>query len=193
VSVLCEIAIDAIERALTGGVRSAPVLDSVPPLLREPAATFVTLERGERLLGCIGTLDARMPLAVDVAEHALAAAFDDPRLPPLTLADFPEMSVKVSVLSRSEPIDIASFGELRDAIRPGVDGLTVEMGSAYRATLLPSVWEKVRGVDDFLAALWVKAGLAPRSWPPSIRVSCYTTVEECDPGPRPHPSSRRLL
>jgi AmmeMemoRadiSam system protein A len=193
VSVLCDIALDAIEVALTEGVRRAPPLDDVPLRLREPAATFVTLERGERLLGCIGTLEARKPLALDVAEHALAAAFDDPRVPPLILRDFPEMSVKVSVLSPSEPISASSFAELRDTVRPGVDGLTAEVGDAYRATLLPSVWEKVRHVDEFLDALWAKAGLAPRTWPPSICVTRYTTVEECDPGPRPCPPSRRLL
>ena len=189
---LCDIALDAIEVALTDGVRRAPKLDGLPPELRAPAATFVTLERGDRLLGCIGTLDAHQPLAIDVAEHALAAAFDDPRVPPLSREDFPEMSVKVSVLSPSEPLHVSSFDELRATVRAGVDGLTVEVGM-YRATLLPSVWSKVRHTDEFLDALWAKAGLRPRVWPPSIRVARYTTVEECDPGPRTAPFARHVL
>ncbi len=182
---LCAIAVDAIARALTDREDRRPVLDGLDPELCEPGATFVTLERNDRLLGCVGTLRAHQPLAIDVAEHALAAAFDDPRLPPVTPADFPEMSVKVSVLSPSTPVDACSFDELRIRVRPGVDGLTVETGETYRATLLPSVWTKVRDRDDFLAALWSKAGLPSRAWPAGIRVSSYTTVEECDPGPRP--------
>jgi AmmeMemoRadiSam system protein A len=183
VSELCDIAIAAITTALFDEMRCVPRADELTGRLAAPAATFVTLERDGRLLGCVGTLDAHQPLAIDVAEHALAAAFDDPRVPPVTRDDLPEMSVKVSVLSPLAPIPARSFGELRTAVRPGVDGITVELGHR-RATLLPSVWEKVPEVDEFLDALWLKAGLRPRTWPPGISVSRYTTTEECDPGPR---------
>jgi AmmeMemoRadiSam system protein A len=184
VSELCDIAIAAINTALVDGVRCLPRADELTGRLGEPAATFVTLEREGRLLGCVGTLDAHQPLGVDVAEHALAAAFDDPRVPPVTIDDLPVMSVKVSVLSPPSLIAARSFGELRAAVRPGVDGITVEVDRRHRATLLPSVWEKVPDVEEFLDALWLKAGLRPRTWPRGIEVSRYTTTEECDPGPR---------
>jgi AmmeMemoRadiSam system protein A len=182
---LCDIALEAIAGALADRERRVPTLAGLHPALRELGATFVTLERDGRLLGCVGTLQAHQPVAIDVAEHALAAAFDDPRVPAVTRADFPEMSVKVSVLSASARVPASSFEELRALVRPGIDGLTVETGAASRATLLPSVWQKVRGRDDFLDALWSKAGLRARAWPEGIRVFRYTTVEECDPGPRP--------
>jgi AmmeMemoRadiSam system protein A len=182
---LCDIALDAIALALNGGERRPTMLTGLDPALCELAATFVTLERNDRLLGCVGTLRAHQPLAIDVAEHALAAAFDDPRVPAVTRADFPEMSVKVSVLSRSTPVDASSFAELRTRVRPAVDGLTVETGETYGATLLPSMWTKLRDCDEFLAALWSKAGLRARAWPAGVRVFRYTTVEECDSGPRP--------
>jgi len=182
---LCDIALEAIANALADRERRIPTLDGLHPALLELAATFVTLERDDRLLGCVGTLHARQPVAMDVAEHALAAAFDDPRVRVVTRADFPEMSVKVSVLSSSTRVPACSFEELRACLRPGIDGLTVETSAAPRATFLPSVWPKVRGRDEFLDALWHKAGLGARAWPADIRVSRYTTVEECDPGPRP--------
>lgn len=185
---LCSIALDAIATALTTGTRRVPPLDACPDDLRAPGATFVTLEDGNRLLGCVGTLDAVQPLGVDVAEHALAAAFDDPRMPALTRADYPVMSVKVSVLSPLEPVGACDYDELRAALRPGIDGISVALGFSKnfgaRATLLPSVWPKVRDVDEFLEALWDKAGMAPRAWPSHLLVSRYTTVETCDPGPR---------
>jgi AMMECR1 domain-containing protein len=69
-------------------------------------------------------------------------------------------------------------------VRPGLDGLLVEAG-AYRATLLPSVWEKVPEPDRFLDVLWHKAGLRPRDWMPGTKVRRYTTEELADAGPRP--------
>ena len=154
------------------------------PALREPGATFVTLERGEQLLGCIGTLEPVRPLALDVAHNALAAAFGDPRLPPLRPDDYPAMSIKVSVLSRPEPLAVAGYEDVKRVVRPHVDGLLLEAGTA-RSTLLPSVWPKIRDVDEFLEVLWRKAGLRPGEWRPGTRVSCYATDEFADLGPRP--------
>jgi len=181
--VLCDIAVATIARALHDGARTVPSLDGLPESLLEPGVTFVTLEREGRLLGCVGGLEVRQPLARDVAEHALAAAFDDPRLPAITIDDFQAMSVKVSVLSASTPIAARSFAELRDALRPGIDGLTITTGNR-RATFLPSVWEKVRSPEEFLDALWLKAGLRPRIWPHGLRAERYTAAEHCQAGPR---------
>jgi hypothetical protein len=180
---LCTIAVDVIGATLRDGVRRKPSLERLHPTLTDVGASFVTLERDGCLLGCVGTLEARRPLAVDVAEHALAAAFDDPRVPPITAVDFVAMSVKVSVLSTSHPIDAETFGELRARVRPGADGVTID-AHPRRATLLPSVWEKVHDVDEFLGALWLKAGLRPGTWPAGARVSRYTTTEFIDSGPR---------
>ena len=49
--------------------------------LTTPAATFVTLKQTGELRGCIGSLERRRPLGVDVRENAIAAAFRDPRFP----------------------------------------------------------------------------------------------------------------
>jgi len=154
-----------------------------PGALRRSAATFVTLEQDERLLGCIGALEPIRPLVVDVAHNAAAAAFADPRMPPLTRDEYAAMSVKVSVLSAMEPVEASSFEELSLAVAAGEDGLVVSSGSR-RATLLPSVWPKVAGVDEFVRILWAKAGLRPGEWTDCTRVRRYSTVEFCDPGPR---------
>jgi AmmeMemoRadiSam system protein A len=180
---LCDIAITAIHRTLLDGARTTPRLDALPAPLTAPGVSFVTLERDGRLLGCVGGLEVRRPLAHDVAEHAIAAAFDDPRLPAISVDDFEVMSVKVSVLSQSTPIAARLFAELRDALKPGVDGLIITAGNR-RATFLPSVWEKVPAPDEFLDALWLKAGLRPRTWPQGLRAERYTATEHADPGPR---------
>jgi AmmeMemoRadiSam system protein A len=182
--VLLDVATDVIGDAVTRRDPRVPDPSDFDAPLQEPRASFVTLERGDQLLGCIGTLVAAEPLVVDVARHALAAAFADPRLPPVTRDDFAEMSVKVSVLTTPEPVPAASFDELVAAVRPGVDGLLVE-ARRHRATLLPSVWDHVADTDQFLGVLWQKAGLARGAWPAGVAVSAYTTEEFGDPGPRP--------
>ena len=155
--------------------------------LDQAAATFVTLERGEALLGCIGTLEATESLAASVARNACKAAFADPRLPSVTTRDFEVMAIKVSVLSRLTPVRARSWRDVARGLRAGTDGVLVESGR-HRATLLPSVWPKVDDPAQFLDLLWHKAGLRSRDWLPGTRVSKYTTEEFVDPGPRQLPS-----
>jgi uncharacterized protein len=191
--VLLDVAARAVHDSLLSGRGELPDEQAFEPALREPGATFVTLERGSELLGCIGTLEPVRGLALDVAHNALAAAFADPRLPPVTRDDYAQMSIKVSVLSRPEPLAVTSYEELLAMVRPGVDGLLLEAGP-HRSTLLPSVWPKIRSVEEFLDVLWRKAGLRKGAWPPGTRVSRYTTEEFGDPGPRaplPAPSRDR--
>src|SRR5262245_37585164 len=74
-------------RALEYGVRrkELPAVDEtgLSSPLRENGASFVTLTIHGELRGCIGTLEARQPLVQDVCEHAVAAALEDPRFPPV--------------------------------------------------------------------------------------------------------------
>lgn len=175
-------ATDTIGRALTDGTRVLPEVGD-DPALAQPAATFVTLERDEALLGCIGSLQATEALVTNVGRNAWNAAFADPRLPSVTGAEFAVMTVKVSVLSPLTPMRARSWRDVHRSVRPGVDGLLVEAG-AHRATLLPSVWARLPDPDQFLDVLWHKAGLRPRDWLPGTRVRRYLTEELTDSGPR---------
>lgn len=179
---LLRTAADTIRHGLLTGERVVVGAGEDPALAR-PAATFVTLERGEALLGCIGTLEAREALVTNVSRNAWSAAFADPRLPSVTADDYERMAIKISLLSGLRPVRARSWGDVRRAVRPGRDGVLVEAG-AHRATLLPSVWEKLPDPDEFLDVLWHKAGLVPRDWLPGTRVRRYTTEEITDPGPR---------
>ncbi len=152
--------------------------------LDAPGASFVTLRDGDRLLGCIGSLEPRRALLADVVDNALGAAFRDPRLPPLTAAEFARMRVHISVLTPAVPLPATSLEDLRARLRPGTDGLVVSSGR-HRATFLPSVWEQLPDPDEFLAHLWRKAGLRPDAWPAGIMIERYATFEFGDDGPRP--------
>src|SRR3954464_484971 len=127
--------------------------------LRQAGATFVTLTKEGRLRGCIGSLEARRPLAADVAENAVAAAFRDPRFPPLTAEEWPSVRVEVSLLSSPKPMRFADEADLLAQIRQGEDGIILE-GDGRRATFLPQVWESIADKRQFLAELARKAGLS---------------------------------
>jgi AMMECR1 domain-containing protein len=60
------------------------------------------------LRGCIGSLEAHRPLATDVAENAVAAAFRDTRFAPLSPAEFARTRVEVSLLTPPEPFAVAA-------------------------------------------------------------------------------------
>lgn len=182
---LARLAAQAIAARLAGRP-----LDGRPPAaatLRALGATFVTLEAAGALLGCIGSIDAGRPLYIDAMHNAVRASVD-PRLPPVTPAQWNRVDVKVSVLSRPEPLDVTDCAELLALLRPGVDGLVLA-DDRRRATFLPSVWRKVPDPARFLAALLDKGGW-PRTvrvdggWPVGLRVQRYTVVEFVDPAPR---------
>lgn len=136
-------------------------------------ATFVTLSLAGNLRGCIGMLEARRPLIEDVAENACAAAFEDPRFPPLTKDEFEDVEIHISVLSPPEELVFSSEADLLEQIRPGLDGLILQEG-CQRGTFLPSVWEELPDKELFLMHLKMKAGLPNTHWSDTLRVFRYT-------------------
>jgi hypothetical protein len=158
--------------AIAAELGFGPIAEASHAALTQPAATFVTLKHWGELRGCIGSLKPSRPLGVDVRENAIAAAFRDPRFPPLAVVEFEATSVEVSLLSTDERLDVRDEEDLLARLRPGVDGLILEYGR-HRATFLPQVWESLAKPRDFLAALKGKAGLPEDFWSPHMNVSRY--------------------
>jgi len=143
--------------------------------LMQPGACFVTLHKHGNLRGCIGSLVAHRPLGEDVAANARAAAFHDPRFPPLAQDELADIDIEVSVLSSPEPIYPSDETELEGMLRPGVDGVILEYGP-HRSTFLPQVWEQLPDPAQFLAHLKQKGGLPADFWHPDMRISRYTVT-----------------
>lgn len=171
--ILLRLAREAIREALSDTSVHEVSLEGLPPRLRENGAAFVTLTLGGQLRGCIGSLSAHRPLAVDVQRHAVDAAFDDPRFPPLTDSEFPLLRIEISVLTEPQPLPFVDSDDLLQRLRPGVDGVILERGW-NRGTFLPQVWEQLPEPKAFLSHLCQKAGLPSSAWRwPDIRVSVY--------------------
>jgi AmmeMemoRadiSam system protein A len=144
--------------------------------LLRPGATFVTLFCRGELRGCIGSLRATRDVGLDVWENALAAAFRDPRFLPLTSDEFEATWVEVSLLSAPESARFDTEDELRARLRPGIDGVSLELDDR-RATFLPQVWEALPEPREFLIALKHKAGMPADFWSPRLNVALYQVTK----------------
>jgi AmmeMemoRadiSam system protein A len=119
---------------------------------------FVTVFVKCQLHGCVGLPEARETLGHVVSYCARAAAFGDPRFPPLTLPDLSNLSLEISVLTPMEAVADPA------AVEVGRDGLMVEQGTA-RGLLLPQVAVDHRWTrEQFLDHTCIKAGLPPDAW-----------------------------
>ncbi|MGB9762201.1 MAG: AmmeMemoRadiSam system protein A [Caldimicrobium thiodismutans] len=134
-----------------------PPLREKCPHLYEKRGVFVTLKKGGRLRGCIGTLEGEKPLYEEVCEVVLNSAFRDPRFPPLEKKELDEIEIEISILSpfvRAKP----------EEVEVGKHGIFLKKGP-YRGLLLPQVateynWDR----RTFLRQGCLKAGLSENCW-----------------------------
>jgi uncharacterized protein len=170
---LLQLAHVSIESGLYGKtLRVDPTEHS--PSLQQARASFVTIKVEDELRGCIGSIEPRRVLVVDVVKNAYAAAFSDPRFPALTVGEFEHLRAHISVLSRSQAMAFTSEDDLLRQLRPEIDGVILEEG-ACRATYLPAVWTALPDPREFIEQLKLKAGLPKDYWSESITVRRYTT------------------
>jgi AmmeMemoRadiSam system protein A len=170
---LLKIAKSAIEHHLSGE-NNFSIPSPNDPMLKEPGAVFITLTKSGQLRGCIGSLTPYRSLVSDVASNAVASAFSDPRFPPLNSDEIEQLTISISVLTPSIPIDFTDENDLISKIEPGIDGLILQDGN-NRGTFLPSVWEQLPDVQVFWAHLKRKAGLPINHWSDTLKVSRYRT------------------
>lgn len=171
---LLDIARRSIRHGLDQGTPLPVRAEDFEAPLRALRASFVTLNRDGMLRGCIGQLEARLPLIEDVAENAFAAAFRDPRFPSLGEAEFDDLELHISILTPAEPLPCDSEADLLQRMRPHRDGLILADG-LRRGTFLPSVWEQLPEPREFLRHLKRKAGLPDDYWSSSLEVYRYET------------------
>ena len=149
---------------LTGAAPPPPVPLSDP---QAHSGAFVTLHAHGDLRGCIGYPGSRKRLDEVVGHCAVAAATEDPRFPPLTVAELPDVHIEISVLTPIQAVN--DVGE----IEVGRDGLIVQDGGR-KGLLLPQVatergWDR----DTFLSHTCLKAGLKPDAWRTGARISRF--------------------
>ncbi|MBK8175028.1 MAG: AmmeMemoRadiSam system protein A [Rhodospirillales bacterium] len=170
---LIRLAAASIEHGLRHGSPLAAV--DQPEALRRFGAAFVTLRAGDRLRGCVGSIEAVRPLGDDVRINAYSAAFADTRFPPLTAAERTSLRLGISVLTPPQTIDFTCEDNLLEQLRPGRDGIVIS-GNGRRAVFLPQVWEQLSQPRDFLEHLKLKAGFSPTYWSDDIRAQRFSAL-----------------
>ena len=134
----------------------------VPDCGDKKRATFVTLEKGKELRGCIGSIFPHTCLERDVASNAINAAFFDPRFYPLKENELDSLYVSISILSPMQLFEgkVEEWLSFISSKKPGVY-IRSSLGSS---TFLPEVWKQIPDAKDFMEALSLKAGLHRDAW-----------------------------
>ena len=153
---LLQIAKDAIYEELSGEkLTDRYKLDDE---LSQKRAVFVTINKRSSLRGCIGSLVAHRTLFEDIVHNAKAAAFNDMRFKPVTLDEFDELEIEISILTEPKILNYDDVLDLKNKIRVGIDGVILKLNS-NQATFLPSVWQQLPTFELFFSHLCQKARL----------------------------------
>ena len=146
---------ETVTRLLEGRPLPASGTEAAPSeLWAERRACFVSIKtRSGALRGCIGTLaPSQRSLDREIIANAVSASTRDPRFPPMTREELPDVLFSVDVLSDPEPVtDLADLD-------PGEWGVIVSK-DGRRGVLLPDL-EGVDTVEEQLAIAARKAGIA---------------------------------
>ncbi len=120
---------------------------------------FVTLTLHGHLRGCIGQFTSSSSLHSTIREMARSAAFSDPRFPPLSWKEAPDIKIEVSVLS-----PLKKIGSIEE-FKLGRDGIYMIKGSRH-GTFLPQVAEETGwDTEEFLGhCARDKAGIGYYGW-----------------------------
>ena len=126
--------------------------------MKQQRGAFVTLHKNGELRGCIGYIVPYDSLDSTVKKMAVAAAFEDPRFPPLRKEEFEEIDIEISALTPLKKIN--NINE----IEVGKHGILIRKGP-YSGVLLPQVateynWDRI----TFLSQTCMKAGLHSNCW-----------------------------
>ncbi|HHV09298.1 MAG TPA: AmmeMemoRadiSam system protein A [Clostridiales bacterium] len=116
------------------------------------AGVFVSLKKHGSLRGCIGTISpVTGSIAKEIMRNSVSSGMEDPRFPPVTEEELPELIYSVDVLGEPEPI--SSMAEL-DVVRYGV----IVTSGRKRGLLLPNL-DNVNTVEEQVSIAKKKAGI----------------------------------
>jgi len=150
---LVKLAKKTVETYVKGGKIADPP-EKLTPEMKEQAGVFVSIHKLGELRGCIGTFESNEDnVAKEVITNAISSAVRDPRFPPVTPDELPDLDYSVDVLTRPEPVDG------KDQLDPKKYGVIVERGFR-RGLLLPDL-EGVDSVDYQIDICRQKADIMP--------------------------------
>lgn len=171
--ILLTLARDTLEKYLTEGKKPKVDETQLTPALKKVQGCFTTLNKYHQLRGCIGHILPQEELYKCVMDNAVNAAVNDRRFHPVTYDELEDIVIEISVLSVPERLGFSSGEDLKNKLRPMVDGVVLKQGWR-QSTYLPQVWEQLPEKEQFLSSLCRKGGMALDCWQDtSTEVSTY--------------------
>ena len=147
---LCYLCFEALENKVLRQ-NSTKVSSCVVKKTNDAYPLFVTWKIGDSLRGCIGNFQP-LPLYSGLQEYAVVSGMEDPRFPPISAKEIPDLNVGISLLH--------TFEKGKDCLdwEVGKHGIDITI-DGYSATFLPEVateqhWDK----EETLKNLLRKAG-----------------------------------
>lgn len=169
-----EYILNTVKQCLKGAVTYQEYIpEHIPPVLTELGASFVTLYKGGKLRGCIGSIYPNKPLILDIIDNTKNAALMDSRFEPVIPDELNDIEVSVSILSPIEKIYFKDEKDLLSKIYPYGIILTEK---EKRAVYLPIVWEQLPDREVFLNSLKEKAGIPTNYFSRSIEAFKFTSL-----------------
>lgn len=159
-TILVRLARESIESYFSKKLVSVPESQK----FKDKSGVFVTLNKYEKLRGCIGFPEAVYELDRAIIDAARSAAFRDPRFSPVKKEEMEDITVEITVLTPPELIEVDDPIEYLDKIEIGKHGLIIRKGF-YSGLLLPQVFTDYESTPkEALEMTCEKAGLARNAW-----------------------------
>jgi len=131
------------------GLKPAPT-EGIDPLLRDPFPAFITAKKGEKVRGCMGSLETRTSsLETEIQKNLKLAFTQDPRHPPIQKDELVGMEIFITAVGTPKAVQRLS------QISPARDGLLIRSGNR-EAVVLPGEAKTTRYLLAFARA---KAGI----------------------------------
>ena len=152
-----KLAKDAVETYIKTGAAISPPDNLPKKMVTNRAGVFVSIHKKDgSLRGCIGTfLPTQKSIAHEIIKNALSSALDDPRFPPLTLKELPNLEFSVDILSKPKLVPSTY------PLNPKKYGLIVSASGGRRGLLLPDI-PGVKTAEQQIEICRSKAGIGPK-------------------------------
>lgn len=192
----------AIEAYIKIGKTISPSDNLSKVMLTKKAGVFVSIHKKDgSLRGCIGTfMPTKKTIAREIITNAIAAATQDPRFPPVTEQELPDLEISVDILSKPKLAKDTQGEETAQKhtgsgrmLSPGVNGkkkefnwknklnpkhygLIVSTADGRRGLLLPDI-PGVETPEQQIAICRQKGGIGPKE---PITLEVFTVERHCE-------------
>lgn len=160
---LLKAARETLETYLKTGKMPEIDKNKLTPTLKKIQGCFTTLNKNNNLRGCIGHILPQEELYKCVIDNVINAAVNDRRFSPVKYEELKDIEIEISVLSVPEKLEFSSGEDLKNKLRPEIDGVVLKKGFK-QSTYLPQVWEQIHDKEQFLSSLCKKGGLSSDCW-----------------------------